>query len=90
MIVIFGYMVGGSIDSVFWQTPDADHAMVRTLRSDGVITDKALNHDLSWVMNRLSSSQYWMYAAQLDDVRTAYKYLGKNPDLVELLPEAEF
>jgi hypothetical protein len=90
MIVIFGYMADGNVDSVYWQQPEDDHAKVRTLRSDGVIVDKDMNHDLEWVMNRLSSSQYWMYAAQVDDVRTAFKYLGKRPDLVQLLPEANF
>jgi hypothetical protein len=30
-----------------------------------------------------------LYAAVVDDLRSAFQYLGKASDLVELLPEAQ-
>jgi hypothetical protein len=89
MDVIFGYIPGGKISSVYWKDSNTGEVTQRTLRTDGTVTDKVMTQNLYFVLTRISSSHYWTYPAVVNDIRTAFKYLGKNPDLVELLPEAE-
>lgn len=89
MNVIFSYMSDGIVDSVYWQDLASGTTMERTLKSDGSVSDQVLANGLDWVVNFLQSSHVYMYPAVVDDVRTAFKYLGKSSDLVQLLPEAD-
>lgn len=89
MKVIFGYSPGSEVDSLYWKDPSTNMVTERSLRSDGVLVDKILTRPLSWVVNNLASTQFWVRVAIVDDIRTAFKYLGKSPDLVQLLPEAQ-
>lgn len=89
MKVIFGYSPADDIvSSVYWK--DSGLIQDKTLRTDGVTVDHVLNAtSLWWVLQHRSSSHWWVYAAEVEDVRSAFKYLGKSIDLVFLLPDAK-
>ena len=90
MQVIFGYIVpSGKVVAVYWE--DNGRIVERSMKSDGTVTDKHPNFpDMATLHRRLSTSHYPMYAAEVGDIRSALKYLGKSRDLVELLPEIHF
>jgi hypothetical protein len=59
--------------------------------ADGSI--KTNNYDENYVhlsdIAREAGSHTQVYGAEVDDVRSALKYLGKSPDLVEMLPSVD-
>lgn len=89
MQVLFAYSTDfKKIQAVIWQ--DETGINERTLMSNGTTRDKQLNFtSLSEVHQQLGRAMYPMYPAEVDDIRLAFKYLGKASDLVELLPEAD-
>ncbi len=77
------------VTGVIWENDDGD-IVERILMPSGTTRDKTLNFDtLLDVRNQLGRSMYPLYPAEVADVRTAFKYMGKAADLVELLPEAD-
>lgn len=89
MNVIFRYSPDFSkVNGVYWE---ADNGMVKRkfLRSDGTVLEADVEEGtLSDIMNRVAGSHIAMYPAVVDDLRSAFQYLGKASDLVETLPEA--
>jgi hypothetical protein len=87
MQIIFTMSMDGSrVDSASWQ--EGGTFTGRTLMDDGSI--KVNDYDENYVhlsdIAREAGSHTQVYAAEVDDVRSALKYLGKSPDLVEMLP----
>lgn len=91
MLVLFGF--SGDLKKtakVFFVDNDG-LVRYRYMRPDGTVTlretglktleDVARDH-----ANRMSP----LYPAEVGDVRSAFKYIGKSADLVDLLPEAPF
>lgn len=89
MKVLFAYSTDfKKVQGVIWQ--DESGIKERTLMSDGTTRDKDLNYEsLVDVRQQLGRAMYPLYPAEVDDIRLAFKYLGKASDLVELLPEAD-
>jgi hypothetical protein len=90
MVVLFGYSADYSkVTSIFYA--DEDGVVVqKTLRSDGTVKERRHPHEtLAEVMKDLGRSLSPLYAAEVDDLRSAFKYLGKAADLVSLLPGAD-
>ena len=90
MKVLFGYAANfETITAVCWQADDGS-VMERVLRRDGVTVNyKHPHEDLPEMWRELGGSMNPMYPAEVEDLRTAFKYLGKSSDLVELLPRAD-
>lgn len=90
MKVMFGYNADcDRIDSVYWETEDGVEA--RALLSDGTFRDEKLKYGkLSDAYRRMRGSFNPFYVTEVDDVRSAFKYLGKASDLVETLPRVLF
>jgi len=76
------------VREVMWQ--EADNLVVsRVWREDGTVTEKALGADnLAGAIDRQGLYSP-TYPTEVDDLRSAFKYLGKAADLVETLPEAD-
>jgi hypothetical protein len=90
MTVMFGYSGDFSKVSAVYYIDDEGMVAVRRLMSDGKIAQEELPYDsLQAAHDDLRSSMNPLYVAQVNDVRTAFKYLGKSSELIELLPEAE-
>ena len=90
MQVIFTMSMDGSrVTSVSWQ--DGGSFTGRALLADGSI--KTNDYDENYVhlsdVAREAGSHTQVYGAEVDDVRSALKYLGKSPDLVEMLPSVD-
>ncbi len=89
MNVLFRYSPDFTkVNAVYWETEEG--AVKRKyLRSDGtVLQDDVDMSTLAQICNRVGGSHIAMYPAVVDDLRSAFQYLGKASDLVELLPEA--
>ena len=87
MQVIFIMSMDGSrVDSVSWQ--DGGSFTGRTMMDDGSI--KTNDYDENYVhladVAQDAGSHTQVYGAEVDDIRSALKYLGKSPDLVKMLP----
>ena len=91
MKVLFGYSADFSkISAVCWQTEDGE-VVERVLRIDGSTKDYVHPHEtIEDMWKHVGAVMDLMYPAEVDDIRTALKYLGKSSDLVELLPKATF
>ncbi len=87
MKIIFGLSYPDyTVDSVCWKQDGEIHE--RTLMSDGSVRDRIINNpSLYWVWVNWGSSHHPLHATEVLDIRTAFKYLGKKSDLIELLPE---
>ena len=87
--VLFGYSGDlRTVASVYWQDGDTDKH--RVLKTDGTIVDREFHEPtLAAVKNRYGRSMHPLHAAEVDDLRSAFKYLGKASDLIELLPEVD-
>jgi hypothetical protein len=61
----------------------------RIWRNDGSVTEKALAADT--LIDAIDAQGLYSptYPAEVDDLRSAFKYLGKAADLVETLPEVD-
>lgn len=90
MRVVFGFDASyDRVVQVYWEG-DQGEVMVRTRKQDGSSFDRSLGCcGLQKVMMEYSSPYSPLYPAEIDDVRSAFKYLGKAADLAETLPEAD-
>ena len=90
MKVMFSYNSGfDRISSVYWEESGAVKS--RTLLSNGSFRDKDHRFKtLREAFRELYGSYNPFYVAEVDDIRSAFKYLGKASDLVETLPKASF
>ena len=88
MVVIFLFKPDYSrVVEVFWE--EGGGVKSKILREDGVVeTRDDDTKDLHDTMMRVGGPYTPMYPAEVDDLRLAFKYLGKAADLVETLPEA--
>ena len=89
MKVIFSVAVSRFVViAVTWKDDDGD-IVERTLLSDGSVKDRVLNDPTLYsAMGSRHGSSSYAVPVEVADVRSAFKYLGKSSDLVELLPEA--
>ena len=89
MIVVFGFDSSRSrVIEVIWE--DDGVVKSRMLLSDGSTKEEVTDAvDLKEAMNEFGGAYAPMYPAEVDDLRSAFKYLGKASDLAETLPEAE-
>ena len=90
MDVLFRYSPDFTkVQSVYWQGEDGK-VMRKVLRADGSVAEEPIDWpDLATVCNRIAGAHTPMYPAVVDDLRSAFQYLGKASDLVETLPEAD-
>jgi len=88
MKVMFGYNADcDRITDVYWATPEGVDC--RSIRDDGSFKEEQLGYaTLREAYKSLYGSFNPFYVTEVDDVRAAFKYLGKASDLVETLPEA--
>jgi hypothetical protein len=90
MNVLFRYSPDFTkVNAVYWET---EEGVVRRkfLRSDGTVLQADVEEGtLASICSRVGGSHIALYPAVVDDLRSAFQYLGKASDLVELLPEAE-
>lgn len=88
MKVLFGFDTGhAKVVEVLWE--EDGEVMTRMLRSDGSIKDDSTGiYGLASALVELGGAYSPMYPAEVDDLRSAFQYLGKAADLVETLPEA--
>lgn len=85
MKVIFG-ADHEHVFEVYWD--EGGEIKNRVLMTDGSTEDHEVQCDfLSDVLRTHGSSYIHYYAVEVDDVRVAFKYLGKAADLVATLPE---
>jgi len=89
MNVLFRYSPDFTkVNAVYWE----NEGVVRRkfLRSDGEVLEADVEKgSLANICDRVGGSHIVLYAAVVDDLRSAFQYLGKASDLVELLPEAD-
>ncbi len=87
MVVIFEFtMDRGRVEAVHWEE---NGSMVgKVLAPDGSLNDERREHitHLSELAREVAGGQGQVYSAEVDDVRSALKYLGKSADLVQMLP----
>lgn len=90
MKVLFAYTPDFKrIEGVIW-AEETGEVVERILMPNGSTKQRTLNFaSLLDARNQLGRSMYPLYPAEIGDLRSAFKYLGKASDLVELLPEAE-
>lgn len=91
MKVLFGLTADdpSRVIEVFWED-EAGKILFRYRRSDGTTVDgKGEYRTLSETLRHVVSAYSPVYPAEVDDLRSAFKYLGKAADLVETLPEAD-
>ena len=87
MIVVFEFtMDRGRVQAVHWE--EGGCMVGKTLMQDGSIRDERREHctDLSELTREVAGGQGQAYTAEVDDVRSAMKYLGKAADLAMMLP----
>jgi hypothetical protein len=88
MKVIFGFMPERPIATLYWRDESGDTIQL-TRRTDGSLAERRVQEGLYFVITRLSSSQYWMYAAEAETIDFARRYLGKHQYEVEWLEEVQ-
>ena len=100
MKVIFKYdMDAGIVKGVMYENEDGQ-AAGKVMRNDGSIHDmstlgrsvkgKPASFSLYDAFIERGGAYNPLYPAEVDDLRTAFKYLGKSVDLVKTLPEVFF
>jgi len=90
MVVVFEFtMDGGRVSSVHWE--ESGCMVGKRLAADGSISDERRPEcpHLSELSRELAGGHGSAYAAEVDDVRSALKYLGKSSELVALLPHVD-
>lgn len=88
-MVMFGY--SGDFQKVWsvYYMKDGQVA-VRRLMDDGATQNQDLGYaDIPSAYYDMNSTMNPLYVADVDDERSAFKYLGKSSDLIHLLPEAD-
>lgn len=79
--------VMGRTRGVAWQR-DVDIVMERVWYDDGTTEDKICDSDTLYeAVDELGGLYSAVHIAEVDDLRSAFKYLGKASDLAETLPE---
>jgi len=85
MHVVFVFDDEDRVRRVMWD--DDGVVKARTLYGDGSVSDDSLGHaGLHSAMHKTGGYSS-AYATEVDDLRSAFQYLGKAADLVETLPE---
>jgi hypothetical protein len=90
MVVIFEFTMDGKrVEAAHWE--EGDCMVGKVLAADGSIKDERRPDcpHLSELAREVAGGQGQAYAAEVDDVRSALKYLGKSTDLVRLLPHVD-
>lgn len=89
MHVVFVFDSNDRTRRVMWVNEGDSCVMARIMKDDGSVADEKVGcsglHD---AMRRYGGAYTPMYPAEVGDLRSAFKYLGKAADLVETLPEA--
>ncbi len=87
MVVIFEFTMDGErVEGVHWEE---NGCMVgKNLMQDGSLRDSRREHcpHMSELAREVAGGWGHIYSAEVDDIRSALKYLGKSTDLVKLLP----
>lgn len=77
----------GRTNAVIWQK-DVDVVMARVIFNNGTTEDRICDADTLYdAVKEWSGSYSTVHIAEVDDLRSAFKYLGKASDLAETLPE---
>lgn len=87
-MVMFGY--SGDFEKVWSVYFMRDgQVKVRRLMDDGTTQEEDLGYSsIPTAYYGMNSTMNPLYVADVDDERSAFKYLGKSSDLIHLLPEA--
>ena len=76
------------VREVIWE--DDGIVMAKIMKSDGSIEDEHLDAEDLYMAAHSEGGPYSpAYPAEVDDLRSAFKYLGKAADLAETLPGAD-
>ena len=79
----------GRTRAVVWQR-DTDIVLARVWYDNGKTEDKICDSDTLYDAIKEWGGLYsGVHIAQVDDLRSAFKYLGKASDLAETLPEVD-
>jgi len=77
----------GRTHAVVWQK-DVDIVLARVLYDNGKTEDKICDSDTLYdAVDEWGGLYSSVHIAEVDDLRSAFKYLGKASDLAETLPE---
>ena len=77
----------GRTNAVLWQK-GAGVVMARVLFNSGKTEDQVCDSDTLYrAADEWSGSYSSVHVSEVDDLRSAFKYLGKASDLAETLPE---
>jgi len=89
MKIIFASQ-NGRTNAVIWQK-DLGLIMARVMFNNGTVEDQVCDSgDMRSAANEWSGSYSAVHVAELDDLQSAFKYLGKASELSETLPEVNF
>lgn len=87
-VLFYGNSSNNEVYAVYWED-DAGEVHERILSTDGKVSE----HHIPGYSLYLAAIESGLYtqtmAATVDDLRSAFQYLGKSFDLVETLPEAD-
>lgn len=90
MIVVFVFDGDRNrVREVMWQKAE-DLVVSRIWHHNGSTVDEAQSADTLYEATTSRGSYSPTYPVEVEDLRSAFKYLGKSADLVETLPEADF
>jgi hypothetical protein len=89
MRVVFGFDSSHDrVVKVLWED-DRGQVKVRIRKPDGSTKYRDMGHaGLAEVVLSVGGAYSPMYPTDVDDLRSAFQYLGKAADLVETLPKA--
>lgn len=77
----------GRTRAVIWQQ-DVDIVLARVWHDNGTTEDKICDSDTLYeAIDEWGGLYSGVHVAEVDDLRSAFKYLGKASDLAETLPE---
>lgn len=87
--VVFGYGPDFSrVVSVYWQ--DDEGVKGKHIRNNGEVFEKSYRYSsLRQCIDDVSGTYSPVRPAQVEDLRSAFKYLGKSSELADMLPEAQ-
>jgi len=89
MNVVFVFDGKDRTRRVMWEDEESGCVRARLLMSDGAVSEEVVDcSGLYDAMVQYAGPYTPMYPAEVDDLRSAFKYLGKASDLAEMLPEA--
>lgn len=89
MNVVFVFDGNDRTRQVMWHDEKSGCVKVRMMKDDDSISEDVVScNGLYDAMRRYGGAYMPMYPAEVDDLRSAFKYLGKASDLAEMLPQA--